>query len=158
MNGDGDVDMAATMAAAVMQGLPKTPPPALPPSIFRPGEFDDQTPFIPGRGASASTTRQAAPGGLQSTGSQADPMAQMMMMMMLTNLINALPVSMAAAVNANSNHRMANVKLEVKLAIKAGNENMPPDTPILTPLFSRNFRGLVIGCIETFDSESRRIF
>ena len=37
-------------------------------------------------------------------------------------------------------------------------KDMPPDTPILTPLFLRNFGGLVIGCIDTSDSESRRIF
>ena len=39
-------------------------------------------------------------------------MAQMVAM--LTNIINALPSSIAAAVTASSNHRMANAKLEVK--------------------------------------------
>ena len=37
-------------------------------------------------------------------------------------------------------------------------EHLPPDTPILTPLFLRNFGGLVLGCIDTSDSESRRSF
>ena len=35
---------------------------------------------------------------------------------------------------------------------------MSPDTPIRTPPFLRNFGGLVLGCIDTSDSESRRIF
>ncbi len=35
---------------------------------------------------------------------------------------------------------------------------MSPGTPILTPLFLRNFGGLVLCCIDTSDSESRRIF
>ena len=35
---------------------------------------------------------------------------------------------------------------------------MSPDTPILTPLFLRNVGGLILRCIDTSDSESRRIF
>ena len=35
---------------------------------------------------------------------------------------------------------------------------MSPDTPIRTPPFLKNFGGLVLGCIDTSDSESRRIF
>ena len=101
----GDVDMTANMAAAELQAgvstnAPSTPPPSQPPG-YPPGYgFDDQMPFVPGQGGSAPSTRQA------------DPMAQMVAM--LTNIINALPSSIAAAVTASSNHRMANAKLEVK--------------------------------------------
>ena len=37
-------------------------------------------------------------------------------------------------------------------------EKMTPDTAILTHPFLRNFEGLVISCIDTSDSKSRRIF
>ena len=33
-----------------------------------------------------------------------------------------------------------------------------PATPTLDPLFLRNFGELVLGCIDSYDSESRRIF
>ena len=35
---------------------------------------------------------------------------------------------------------------------------MSPDTPIRTPLFQRNFEKLVLGCIDTSDSENGRTF
>ena len=35
---------------------------------------------------------------------------------------------------------------------------MTPDTATVDPPFRRNFRGLVLGCMGTYDSESRRIF
>ena len=35
---------------------------------------------------------------------------------------------------------------------------MTPETRTLEPLFLRNFGELVLGCIDNYDSESRRIF
>ena len=97
--------MTANMAAAELQAGVNTEAPPTPPPSHHPGYppgygFDDQMPSVPGQGGSALPARQA------------DPMAQMVAM--LTNIINALPSSIAAAVTASSSHRMANVKLEMK--------------------------------------------
>ena len=40
----------------------------------------------------------------------------------------------------------------------AGREHMaPPGTATMDPTFPRNFGGLVLGCIDSYDSEERRI-
>ena len=101
------MNAAAELQAGIRLNAPATPPPQQPPGQPPPG-YGEYAPFnafdndgglrLPGQDGGAPSR-------------PADPMAQMMLM--LTNLIKALPEGMAAAVNANSNHRMANVKLEV---------------------------------------------
>ena len=54
--------------------------------------------------------------------------------------------------------RMHPAALRKPAAAQKPTADMPPDTHILTPLFLRNFGGLVIGCIDSYDSEKRRIF
>ena len=109
--GTNDADVAAALNAEVRHH-PMTPPPQQPP---------------PGYGEAFSSfdaDLQANDGGMRLTGqggaAPSRPAQQLpepslaQVMLMLSQLIQGMPASIAAAVKTDGNHRMDNIKLDVK--------------------------------------------